>query len=369
MQYKGSENFSHNQSDRLGVLVTNLGTPDAPTTSALRRYLAEFLSDPRVVELPRPLWWLILHGVILRIRPKRSAEAYSSVWQPEGSPLLLHTAKQAEGIREALKRKYGPNVVVGFAMRYGNPSISRVLDEMQEQGVRKLLVLPLYPQYSASTSASTFYAIAKDFSKRRWLPDFRFISHYPDYPPYIEAMARHIEAHWANHGRNQKLVFSYHGVPLQYLTKGDPYHCECHKTSRLLAERLGLSDDQYMTTFQSRFGREEWLQPYTDETMKSLPGEGTTSVDVFCPGFSADCLETVEEIAEENRDYFLESGGKTFNYIPCLNATPGHIDALVDLIEKNLQGWDLPDNSPDALQTRGKLADERKQATWPGREL
>jgi len=240
MQYKGSENFSHNQSDRLGVLVTNLGTPDAPTTSALRRYLAEFLSDPRVVELPRPLWWLILHGVILRIRPKRSAEAYSSVWQPEGSPLLLHTAKQAEGIREALKRKYGPNVVVGFAMRYGNPSISRVLDEMQEPGVRKLLVLPLYPQYSASTSASTFDAIAKDFSKRRWLPDFRFISHYPDYPPYIEAMARHIEAHWANHGRNQKLVFSYHGVPLKYLIKGDPYHCECHKTSRLLAERLGL---------------------------------------------------------------------------------------------------------------------------------
>jgi ferrochelatase len=369
MQYKGSENFSHNQSDRLGVLVTNLGTPDAPTTSALRRYLAEFLWDPRVVELPRPLWWLILHGVILRIRPKRSAKAYSGVWQPEGSPLLLHTAKQAEGIREALKRKYGPNIVVGFAMRYGNPSISRVLDEMQEQRVRKLLVLPLYPQYSASTSASTFDAIAKDFTKRRWLPDFRFISQYPDYPPYIEAMARHIEAHWANHGRNQKLVFSYHGVPLKYLTKGDPYHCECHKTSRLLAERLGLSKEDYITTFQSRFGKEEWLKPYTDETLKSLPGKGVKSVDVFCPGFSSDCLETIEEIDEENREYFMEAGGEGFSYITALNATPGHIEALVKLIEENLEGWQVPKNEPEALAARQQRADEQKEMIYTGRDL
>ncbi len=370
MNYKGVEGFRHDQSkQKLGVLVTNLGTPDAPTKPALRRYLAEFLSDPRVVEVPRLLWWLILHGVILRIRPARSAKAYAGVWEKKGSPLLIHTADQCEGIRRALEQKYGDSVVVAFAMRYGNPSVANVLDELAAQGVNRLLVLPLYPQYSASTSASTFDAIAKDFTTRRWLPDFRFVSHYHDFPPYIESMARHIESWWAEKGRQQKLILSYHGIPLKYLLKGDPYHCECHKTSRLLAERLGLSDDQYMTTFQSRFGREEWLQPYTDETMKSLPGEGTTSVDVFCPGFSADCLETVEEIAEENRDYFLESGGKTFNYIPCLNATPGHIDALVDLIEKNLQGWDLPDNSPDALQTRGKLADERKQATWPGREL
>ncbi|KPQ30126.1 MAG: ferrochelatase [Marinobacter excellens HL-55] len=367
MPYKGTENFSHNQAERLGILVTNLGTPDAPTTSALRRYLAEFLWDPRVVEVPRPIWWLILHGVILRIRPKKSAEAYASVWQPEGSPLLIHTAKQAEGIREALKAKYGSNVVVGFAMRYGNPSISRVLDEMQDQGVRKLLVLPLYPQYSASTSASTFDAIANDFAKRRWLPDFRFISHYHDYPAYIEAMAHHIEAHWANHGRHQKLMLSYHGVPLKYLKKGDPYHCECHKTSRLLAERLGLGPDEYMTTFQSRFGREEWLQPYTDETLKSLPEKGVKSVDVFCPGFSSDCLETIEEINEENREYFMESGGEAFGYIPCLNATPGHIDALVQLVEENLKGWVIPQNDAEMLSARQRCAEARKQATFPGR--
>jgi ferrochelatase len=369
MQYKGSERFSHDQPERLGILVTNLGTPDAPTTPALRRYLAEFLADPRVVELPRPLWWLVLHGIILRIRPKRSARSYRSVWQPEGSPLLIHTAKQAEGIREALTRKYGPNLTVGFAMRYGNPSIPKVLDEMQQQGVRKLLALPLYPQYSASTSASTFDAIAQDFARRRWLPDFRFISHYPDFPPYIEAMAKHIEGHWDQHGRHQKLILSYHGVPLKYLTKGDPYHCECHRTSRLLAERLRLANDEYMTTFQSRFGREEWLKPYTDATLKSLPGTGVTSVDVFCPGFSSDCLETIEEINVENRGYFLAAGGEGFAYIPALNSTPGHIDALVKLIEENIEGWQVPENAPEALIRRQQLADERKEATYPGRNL
>lgn len=369
MQYKGTANFSHDHPEKTGVLVTNLGTPDAPTSSALRRYLAEFLWDPRVVEVPRPIWWLILHGIILRIRPSRSAKAYASVWQPAGSPLLTHTASQAEGIRKELQARYGNNIVVGFAMRYGNPSISKVLDEMQAQGVRQLLVLPLYPQYSASTSASTFDAIAHDFTRRRWLPDLRFISHYPDYPPYIEAMANHIEAHWSEHGRNQKLILSYHGVPLKYLKRGDPYHCECHKTSRLLAERLGLAKEDYMTTFQSRFGREEWLQPYTDETLKSLPGKGVSSIDVFCPGFSSDCLETVEEIDEENREYFIEAGGEGFSYIPALNATPGHISALTQLIEENLQGWKVPTNEPEELATRLRLAEEQKQATYPGRDL
>jgi ferrochelatase len=365
MSYKGEDDFRHDQPSRLGILVTNLGTPDAPTTSALRRYLGEFLWDPRVVEVPRPLWWLILHGIILRIRPSRSAKAYKSVWQPEGSPLLIHTANQCEGIRAALQRKYGDNLSVGFAMRYGNPSISSVLDQMQSQGVRQLLVLPLYPQYSASTSASTFDAIAADFSRRRWLPDFRFISHYHDFPPYIEAMASHIEAHWHRNGRKDKLILSYHGVPRKYLERGDPYHCECHKTSRLLAERLGLSEDAYMTTFQSRFGREEWLQPYTDETLKALPSRGVESIDVFCPGFSSDCLETIEEIAEENREYFTEAGGKSFEYIPALNATDGHIDALVQLIEKNLEGWTPPSNDPAALDARRDRAEAvRQQLGW-----
>lgn len=356
MRYQGEANFRHDQAERLGVLVTNLGTPDAPTTTALRRYLAEFLADPRVVEVPRPIWWFILHGIILRLRPRKSAAAYRKVWQKEGSPLLTHTAAQCEGIRAALQAKYGKNVVVAFAMRYGNPAVPRVLDELAAQGVRKLLVLPLYPQYSASTSASTFDAIARDFMKRRWLPDFRFISHYPDYPPYIEAMARRIEDHWAEHGRNQRLVLSYHGVPMKYLKKGDPYHCECHKTSRLLAQRLGLEEGQYMTTFQSRFGAEEWLKPYTDETLKALPSQGVESIDVFCPGFSSDCLETIEEINEENRDYFMEAGGKAFSYIPALNDSPAHIDALVSLIEDNLQGWTVPGNDPDTLAARAARA-------------
>lgn len=361
MPYQGTENFRHNQPARLGILVTNLGTPDAPTTPALRRYLREFLSDPRVVEAPRLLWWFILHGVILRIRPPRSAAAYRKVWQPEGSPLLLHTAAQSEGIRAALQERYGDNLVVGFAMRYGNPSISSVLDEMQAHGVRRLLVLPLYPQYSGSTTASTFDAISRDFKNRRWLPDLRFISHYHDYPPYIEAMASHIERHWQEHGRQDKLILSYHGIPLSYLLRGDPYHCECHKTSRLLAERLGLRPDQYLTTFQSRFGREEWLRPYTDETLKALPGQGTRSIDVFCPGFSADCLETIEEIDEENREYFLGAGGESFQYIPALNATEGHISALTRLIEDNLKGWELPDNSSGELTARFERAGKVKQ--------
>ncbi|WP_404362479.1 ferrochelatase [Marinobacter sp.] len=358
MRYKGETSFRHNQPERLGILVTNLGTPDAPTPSALRRYLGEFLADPRVVEVPRLIWWFILHGVILRIRPRKSAAAYRTVWESAGSPLLTNTAAQCEGIRKALQKKHGKNVVVAFAMRYGNPSISKVLDELRTQGARKLLVLPLYPQYSASTSASTFDAIAKDFMTRRWIPDFRFISHYPDFPPYIEAMATHIESHWQEHGRKELLVLSYHGVPLKYLMKGDPYHCECHKTSRLLAERLGLESDQYMTTFQSRFGAEEWLKPYTDETLKSLPDKGVRSIDVFCPGFSSDCLETIEEINVENRGYFMEAGGAAFSYIPCLNATPGHIDALVKLLEQNLQGWTVPENDPDTLAKR----DQRAQA-------
>lgn len=341
MAYQGSPKFTHHQCDKIGVLVTNLGTPDAPTTSALRTYLRQFLSDPRVVEVPRLLWWLILNLIILRIRPRRSAAAYRTVWTERGSPLLYHTADQAAGIRSALERKYGDDVVVEFAMRYGNPSISKGLQSLFDQGARKLVVLPLYPHYSAATTGSTFDAIAHDFTQRRWLPEFRFINHYHDNPAYIKAVATSIQRHWDEHGKPQKLILSYHGVPLKYLLKGDPYHCECHKTSRLIAEYLGLEKDDYMTTFQSRFGREEWLQPYTDETLKHLPEKGIHSIHVVCPGFSSDCLETIEEIGEENREYFMEAGGKEYSYIPALNATPEHIDVLVQLIESNLQDWHL----------------------------
>lgn len=349
MAYQGQNNFDHRQHRRIGVLITNLGTPDAPETGALRRYLREFLSDPRVVEVPRFIWFFILNLVILVIRPPRSAHAYKTVWTEEGSPLLVHSENQLKGIRERLQKQYGDDVVVKLGMRYGNPSIPSQLQEMEDEGVRQLLVLPLYPQYSGSTNGSTFDALARDFTQRRWIPDLRFISHYPDYPPYIQAMADHIRAFRDSHGNADKLIFSYHGVPKRYLTNGDPYFCECHKTSRLLADALGLSDDQWMTTFQSRFGREEWLQPYMDATMKALPGEGVKSVQVFCPGFSADCLETIEEIDVENRGYFEQAGGESFAYIPALNAEPVHLDALTQLIEDNLKGWE-PDNNDSAIR-------------------
>ena len=333
MAYKGQENLEHLNPRKVGVLITNLGTPDAPETGALRRYLREFLSDPRVVEIPRFIWFFILNLVILVIRPRKSAEAYKSVWTEEGSPLLVYSLAQGEGIRQRLQSKYGDDVVVRVAMRYGNPSIASQLQAFEDEGIRKLVVLPLYPQYSGSTNGSTFDAVAQDFMGRRLLPDLRFISHYPDYPPYIQAMAEHIRAYREKNGSADKLVFSFHGVPKRFLLKGDPYFHECHQTSQLLAKALGLSDGQWMTTFQSRFGAEEWLQPYTDATMKSLPGEGVKSVQVFCPGFSADCLETVEEIDQENREYFEEAGGESFAYISALNAEPAHLDALAQLVE------------------------------------
>lgn len=354
MAFRGVDDFKHDQQDLTGVLVTNLGTPDAPTTPALRRYLKEFLWDPRVVEVPRPIWWCILNGIILNIRPRRSAAAYREVWTDEGSPLLLHTRDQAEQLRQRLASQLGGRVMVEFAMRYGNPSIASAIDRMQQAGVRRLLVLPMYPQYSGATTASTFDAVAEDFRKRRWLPELRMINHYHDFPPYIEALAASVERHWQTHGKADRVLMSYHGVPKRYLLQGDPYFCECHKTSRLLAERLRLKEGEWMTTFQSRFGREEWLKPYTDHTLKAMPGEGVNSVQVVCPGFSADCLETIEEIGQENRDYFIEAGGERYEYIPALNAQSQHIDALEQLVKQHLQGWALDPN--EDVDLRQKLA-------------
>ncbi len=355
MRFKGTPNFSHQQGDKIGILLTNLGTPDAPDAPALRRYLREFLSDPRVVEIPRLLWMIILHGIVLRVRPKRSAEAYESVWTPEGSPLKVHTVEQTTKLAERLQAKWGDQVRVDYAMRYGKPAIPDVAQTMMEGGVRRLLVLPLYPQYSGSTSASTFDALAKDFAGRRWLPHLRFVASYHDFEPYIDALAASIKQHWSEHGRADKLILSYHGVPLRYLHQGDPYHCQCHVTTRLLADKLGLKEGEYLTTFQSRFGKAEWLQPYTDKTLKALPAQGVKTVQVVCPGFSADCLETLEEIAVENRDYFIESGGERFEYIPALNARTEHIDALEKLVEQNLQGWQ------DSCQSDTVLRHERYQ--------
>ena len=334
-----SQKFDHADQDKIGVLITNLGTPEAPTKTALKTYLRQFLSDPRVVEIPRLVWMLILHGIILNVRPAKSAAAYESVWSEEGSPLMVHTKNQAAALQQAFQNE--PDILVDFAMRYGEPSVGGAMTDMLDAGVRKLLVLPLYPQYSGSTTASTFDAISDDFSKRRWLPDFRFVSHYHDRPDYVVAVAEKIQSHWQTHGRAEKLVFSFHGVPKSYLENGDPYHCECHKSARLIAEQLGLGANEYMVVFQSRFGYAEWLQPYCDETMKTLPGQGVKSVQLVCPGFSSDCLETIEEIDVENREYFLEAGGERFEYIPALNSDPAHIDLLESIIRENLANWQV----------------------------
>ncbi len=339
MKYIGTDNFNHEQVPHVGILLTNLGTPQAPKKGALRVYLKEFLSDPRVVEVPRLLWWFILHGVILNIRPARSAASYRSVWTERGSPLLFHTQDQADALRETMTQQFGDRVIVEFAMRYGTPSIPDVLQTMLQRGVRKLLVLPLYPQYSGATTGSTFDALAANFTQRRWLPELRFVSHYHDHPAYISAVAASVRAYREKHGSAEKLLFSYHGVPQSYLDEGDPYHCECLKTSRLVATELGLTETDYLTTFQSRFGRQEWLKPYTDMTLKGLPAQGIKAVQVICPGFAADCLETLEELAVENRDYFLAAGGERYEYIPCLNSSPQHVAALATIATEHLSGW------------------------------
>jgi ferrochelatase len=339
MKYTGTPDFDHAQRGCVGVLLTNLGTPQAPEKKALRPYLKQFLSDPRVVEIPRLLWWFILNGIILNVRPARSAAAYRTVWTDEGSPLLLHTRAQADGVRARLTERFGDRVTVDFAMRYGQPSIGRGLQRLFDAGARQLLVLPLYPQYSGPTGGSTFDAVAEDFVGRRWLPDFQFVASYHDAPGYIEALAASVREHWSREGRAERLLFSYHGEPRRYLDEGDPYHCQCHKTTRLVAESLGLGEDEYLTTFQSRFGREEWLKPYTDESLRELAAQRVRSVQVVCPGFSADCLETIEEIGVENRDYFLEAGGERYEYIPCLNASDAHVEFLTDLVSQRIEPW------------------------------
>jgi ferrochelatase len=342
------------------ILLCNLGTPDAPTAPALRRYLGEFLSDSRVVEIPKPIWWLILHGIILRTRPKKSAAKYASIWLPEGSPLKVWTQKQANLLRGHLGQR-GHSVEVRYAMRYGNPSIASQLDQLKADGVTRVLILPAYPQYSGTTTASVFDAVYSWAAKVRRIPEFRFINNYHDHAGYIDALAQKIKANWQQNGQADKLVMSFHGVPERTLTLGDPYHCECHKTARLLAEKLGLSKDRWQLTFQSRFGKAKWLQPYTEPTLIALAKSGVKSVDVVCPGFTGDCLETLEEIAMEARHAFLEAGGKSFNYIACLNDSPQWLAGLSELCIQHLGGW--PTTAPVAAQT---LVDSRTRAAALG---
>jgi ferrochelatase len=337
--YTGIHAFRHDQESCTGVLLVNLGTTDEPTADAVRRYLAEFLWDPRVIELPRPLWWLILHGVILRIRPAKVAKAYQAIWTEQGSPLLAISEKLTDALQKRLSEQSAQRIEVALAMRYGRPSIEKALHVLRERGMRRLLVVPLYPQYSATTTATVFDEVARVLSSWRWLPELHFIQHYHDHALYIRALADSVRKHWENRSQPEKLVMSFHGIPKRYFLAGDPYHCECQKTGRLLADELGLNEDQWQLTFQSRVGREEWLKPYTDETMKALGKQKLSSVDVICPGFSVDCLETLEEIDEQNREFFQSAGGGEFSYIPALNDSAGHVDLLAELIGRHLLGW------------------------------
>jgi len=347
--------YRHGSAPRTAVLLVNLGTPDAPTPAALRRYLAEFLWDPRVVEIPRPLWWLILNGVILRTRPAKSAAKYASIWTEQGSPLLHWSARQAELLQAELAQR-GHAVLVRHAMRYGAPSLGSVLDGLQADGATRVLVLPLYPQYAAATTASTFDAVAAWAQRSRRMPELRFVNRYHDDAGYIRALAASVRAHWALHGRGQKLVMSFHGVPARSLTLGDPYHCECHKTARLLAEALGIGPDAYIVTFQSRLGRAKWLEPYTEPTVKQLAEQGIKRIDAICPGFAADNLETLEEIAMEAKEAFIHAGGERFDFIDCLNDRPDWIGALADLSLQHLQGWPLGAVPADDTQRQRALA-------------
>jgi ferrochelatase len=336
----------------MGVLMVNLGTPDAPDRASVRRYLREFLWDPRVVEMARPIWWLVLNLIILNTRPTRSARAYQKVWTEDGSPLLVISRAQRIALAELLEARNGGDVPVVLGMRYGNPSIPSALEQLREAGVRRLLVLPLYPQYSATTTASIFDAVSRELRQWRWLPELRFINHYHDDPAYIDALADSVKRHRRAQGEADMLLMSFHGIPEEYLHRGDPYFCECHKTGRLLADALGLDPGQWQLSFQSRLGPKQWLQPYTDHSLRAMAERGVKSVQVICPGFAADCLETLEEIAQEDREIFLNAGGEHYQTIPCLNDDSGHMRMLASLIERHTKSWGPVQGDP--LQVRAR---------------
>lgn len=356
-QYWQEPAYTHGQAPRTGVLLVNLGTPAAPTAAALRPYLKQFLSDPRVVEIPKPIWWLILNGIILRTRPAKSAQKYASVWTDEGSPLKVHTEKQAKLLAGFLANAGQRDLHVSWAMRYGQPSIRSQLDAMRAAGCTRILVVPLYPQYAASTTATVIDEVADCLRHWRNLPEIRYVRSFGDDPGYIEALAASVRAHWQRNGQADKLVLSFHGIPRRSLDLGDPYHCECYKTARLLGEALKLPRERLIVSFQSRFGKAEWLQPYTAPTLHTWGSQGVRRVDVICPGFTADCLETLEEIAQEGRDDFLKAGGQEYHYIPALNEDDAWINALADIAEQHLAGWSTKQAiDPHALETSAREA-------------
>ncbi|MGY3039784.1 ferrochelatase [Rhodanobacter sp. TND4EL1] len=364
--YTGLAGYSHDPAVaavQAGVLLVNLGTPTAPTAQAVRPYLAEFLADPRVIEYPRWLWWLILHGVILRVRPKRSAHAYARIWEDRGSPLRFGSEALAAGLQAEISRQRPQAPVkVALAMRYGEPSVRKAIEQLQREGVRRLLVLPLYPQYSATSTGSVLDAVADTIKKLRWPPELRIVNDYHDDPAHIEALAQSIESWWATNGRGDKLLLSFHGIPERYLHEGDPYFCQCHATARLLRERLKLDEQHMVISFQSRVGRERWLHPYTDAIVRQLGAEGVRKLDVVCPGFAVDCLETLEEIAMQNRDFFVGAGGESLRYIPALNDSKGQVTSLAGLVLRHTRGWPEFSADYDAAANRQERVHAQQRA-------
>lgn len=360
-RYFSPPQLRHGNPSAAAIVLVNLGTPDAPDARSVRRYLAEFLADPRIVELPRWLWRTVLHGVILRVRPARSAELYAKIWTPAGSPLATGTAALAAQLQQAIgTRRPGP-LLVRHAMRYGGPSIRSVLRDLARENVRRVLVLPLFPQYSATTTASVFDAVGRELSGWRWLPELRFVADYHAEARYIEALARSVEAHWRHQPRAQRLLLSFHGIPERYFRAGDPYFCQCQATARRLRERLGLDEDALIVAFQSQVGRARWLQPYTEQVLAELPAAGVKHVQVLCPGFAVDCLETLEEIAIRNHARFLQAGGERFEYIPALNAGTDHVNALAELALRHGQGWPEFDPGWDAARSAAQREASRQR--------
>ena len=337
--FTGTSDYNHRTVQPLGILLVNLGTPDAPTPEALKPYLKKFLSDSRVIEYSKIPWWIILNLFILPFRPKRSAALYQKIWMKEGSPLLVYSQKQLEKLRVALGKSLNVPFELELGMRIGNPSLEDALERLRQKHVKQLLVLPLFPQYSSTTTGTAFDAVADVLKTWRWIPEFRMVTTYHDHPLYIASLANSVRELWSRDGKPDKLVISFHGMPKRYFLDGDPYFCLCQKTGRLLCEALGLKDNEFLITFQSLFGREEWIKPYTDETLKSLARSGVEKVDVICPAFTSDCLETLEEIQEGSREIFLHEGGKQFRYIPAVNDRDDFIAALESVIEKNILGW------------------------------
>lgn len=365
--YRGSNADSgHRQAPLTAVVLVNLGTPSAPTPAALRRYLGEFLADPRVIEVRRWLWWLILHGIILRVRPRRSARAYRAVWTEKGSPLLVGSQALADAVGASLRESLSEHApVVRLAMSYGEPALARVLRELHAQGLRRLLVIPLYPQYSGSTTASVFDAVTRELQGWRWVPELRFVTDYYRETGYVAALAASVRDFWRQHGRAERLLLSFHGVPRRYLIEGDPYFCQCQASARLLREALGMSESELYVSFQSRVGTEIWLQPYTQGLLESWARSGVRRVQVLCPGFAIDCLETLEEIAVENAHAFIAAGGERLDYIPALNADSTHVELMRDLVLKHTQGWLAADAYPGPAQARlERAATLRANSDW-----